>query len=58
MQPTIANAISAYNDAAKRLGAPGIEAHSAAATLSLRGHQSSKNSSTWWGCHHPRSPSA
>lgn len=26
MQPTIANAISAYNGAAKRLGAPGIEA--------------------------------
>lgn len=26
MQPTIANAISAYNDAAKRLGAPGIDA--------------------------------
>jgi flagellar hook-basal body complex protein FliE len=26
MKPTISNAISAYNDAAKRLGAPGLEA--------------------------------
>lgn len=26
LNPTVANAISAYNDAAKRLGAPGLEA--------------------------------
>lgn len=44
--------------AAKVVSEAGMDPHSSAATLSLRGHHSSRNSATCSLRHHPRSPSA